>query len=200
MQGDREGFAWHRLALEASIPDRTRLVVQTYTSDQALEPSRIAALSADDWSTAIALPADDAPDTDRPELLVQSPPGRWLWLRLELYGDGTLTPGISGIDVHAPRRSALRLLPAPFHQDPESARFLDRLLSYSDTVFAEISALDGDVARYLDPHAVPAGEFLERWEQHLPAIRNTYPGLELAPQMGSTGASSPPGRSRCGGR
>ena len=37
----------------------------------------------------------------------------------------------------APRASSLSYLPPVFHQDPVSAGFLDRLLSYFDTVFAE---------------------------------------------------------------
>lgn len=155
LMGDRDGFAWHRITLEAKIPERTRLVVQTYTSDDALEPTRIAALLESDWSIPLALT-----ETTLPEILVQSPGGKRLWLRLQFFGDGDKTPLVAGIEIHGPRHSALELLPAPFHQDPESARFLDRFLSYSDTQFAEITALNLEIALYLDPYAVPTGEFL----------------------------------------
>lgn len=165
LEGDREAFAWDRIRFEATIPDRTRLVVQTYSSDDALEPTRIDALEPGDWSRPIALATQDEPDLV-PEVLVQSPAGRRIWLRIELFGDGEATPVIAAIDIHGPRRSSLGLLPAPFHQDPESARFLDRFLSFFDRRLAEITAINGEMTAHLDPYAVPAGEFLDwlgRW-------------------------------------
>ncbi|MEV8467460.1 phage tail protein [Fluviibacterium sp. DFM31] len=162
IEGDRDGFAWHRVALEAEIPDRTRLVVRSYTSDAALEPSRIAALAEADWSGALVIDAKTAV----PEVLIQSPVGRRLWLRVDFLGDGAATPLLKGVDIFGPRSSSLQLLPPPFRQDPESAHFLDRLLSYSDTIFSEITTLNAAFAAHLDPHAVPAGDFLDwlgRW-------------------------------------
>jgi phage tail-like protein len=161
LDGGGEGFAWDRIALVAEVPARTRIVVQTFTADARLEPGRIAELTSDDWSPPLALEADDLP-----EVLVQSPPGRHLWLRLELWGDGEATPRIAAIDVHAPRDSGLNLLPAPFHQDPVSAAFLDRFTSYYDTVLAEIARVNRDFPARLDPYAVEEGAFLDwlgRW-------------------------------------
>jgi phage tail-like protein len=155
LDGGREGFAWDRIALFAEIPDRTRLLLSTATTDAALEEAQIARLPSSAWSAPLEIGAGDPP-----EMLVQSPGGRYLWLRLEMFGDGARTPRIAGIDIFAPRRSSLADLPAPFREDSESAAFLDRFLSYFDTVFAEIADRHGSVRVLFHPDAVPAGPFL----------------------------------------
>jgi len=155
LDGGREGFAWDRIALRADIPKRTRILVATATTDAALEEAQIPDQPGSFWSAPLEIGAGEPA-----EILVQSPAGRYLWVRLEMFGDGTQTPRISGIDVHGPRRSSLADLPAPFREDPESAAFLDRFLSYFDTVFAEISARHRSTPALFDPMAVPAGPFL----------------------------------------
>jgi phage tail-like protein len=154
LDGGRTGFAWDRLAMTATLPPTTRLLVSTLTSDVEIAADRVAAVSRDRWSTPLAIEPGDVP-----EVLVQSGPGRYLWVRLEMTGDGTVSPSVSQLDVFGPRRSAMRHLPASFHQDPESARFLDRFLSYFDTVFAEVTAVNRDIAGLFDPRVVPE-EFL----------------------------------------
>lgn len=163
IDGGRAGFAWDRLALQCDIPANTRILIQTLTSDSSLEFDRVQKLPEEEWSPPLQLAAspDGAASGPVPEILIQSAAGRYLWLKFQLFSDGTKSPSISGIDVFAPRSSSLRHLPASFHQDIESARFLDRFLSYFDTVFAEISALNGGIAAYLDPYAVPGGQFLD---------------------------------------
>jgi phage tail-like protein len=156
LDGGRDGFAWDRIVLAADIPERTRLLVSTATTDARLEEGQVANLPASAWSAPLEIAAGEPA-----EVLVQSGGGRYLWLRIEMFGDGTRTPSISGIDVFAPRRSSLGDLPAPFHEDPESAAFLDRFLIYFDTVFAEISAKQALMPGMLDPMAVPPGPFLD---------------------------------------
>jgi phage tail-like protein len=77
-----------------------------------------------------------------------------------LSGDGTRTPVIHELDLFGPRRSTLTDLPTPFHQDPESAHFLDRFLSYFDTVFAEITTRNREIATLFDPDTVSDDGFL----------------------------------------
>src|SRR5690606_18054665 len=101
------------------------------------------------WSEPLSLQPGEIP-----EILVQSPPGRYLWLRLSWQGDGFETPRIQAIEIEAPRRSALRFLPPPFHDDALSRDFLDRYLSYFDTLYAEIEHEIDHFARYLDPYSV----------------------------------------------
>ena len=147
---------WHRVVLDAELPRSGRILLSTFTSDRSLDDDEVAHV---EWSNA-ALISTDAPN-DLPEVLIQSGPGRYLRLRLELMGDGYSTPVINNILVYGVRSSSLRYLPPPFHQDPESVYFLDRFLSYFDTVQEEVRFLMQDFTRYLDPRSVPAGPFLD---------------------------------------
>jgi len=159
LDGESTAFPWDRVVLDAVIPQEGRLVVSTLTADEELSPERLEE-RAGDWSIPLAVGPDQLP-----EVLVQSPPGRFLWLRVEFLGDGDTSPRVHRIDVHGPRRSSLRFLPPPFHEVDESARFLDRLLTYFDTVYGEIEATVAAFPGHLDPYAA-SGEFLEwlgRW-------------------------------------
>jgi phage tail-like protein len=150
------GFRWDRVVLDADVPEATKVLVTTLTAEEPLSRERVEA-----EMTAAAAGALELGAANVPEVLVQSAPGRYLWLRLELLGDGERTPAVRRIDVHGPRSSSLGLLPPPYHEIEESADFLDRFLSYFDTVYAEIEARLADVTRLLDPYAVDAGEFLD---------------------------------------
>ena len=163
MDGGRAGFVWDRLAFNCDLPNNTRILVQTLTSDSALEFDRVLKVPDEEWSAPLTLQPVQDPSAGKltPEVLIQSVAGRYLWLKLSLFSDGTKSPSVFEIDVFGPRSSALRHLPASFHQDLESARFLDRFLSYFDTVFAEVSAKNRNIAAYFDPHAAPEGQFLD---------------------------------------
>lgn len=147
--------AWHRLTLDLELPEATFLTVRTFTAPAPLESERILGLSLDRWSTPITLLPGDLP-----EVLVQSPPGRYLWLRLDFGGNGQASPFIRTIRLYAPRTSSFAYLPPVYHEDPVSAGFLDRLLSYFDTVFEEVESGIERFSGYLDPYGVPAGPFL----------------------------------------
>lgn len=155
LDSETYAFAWHRLVFDMDLGDTGALRIQTYTSANDLEPSRIAALPETSWSIPITL----TPEMPR-EALIQSPPGRYLWLRITLFGDGLTSPEIRAIEISAQRRSSLRFLPAPFHEDPEARDFLDRFLSYFDIIFAEVGQEVGDFSARLAPHSAPEGTFL----------------------------------------
>lgn len=155
LDGEAFDFAWHRIILDADIPQTTALEVATFTAGHEIEPDRIAAMPETRWSTRIVLAPESAG-----EVLVQSPPGRYLWLKVGLVGDGIATPTLRSVTLIAPRRSSLATLPAPFHDDPVSRDFLDRFLSYFDTVFDEIEARIDRFAAEIDPRGAPEGAFL----------------------------------------
>lgn len=146
--GEAKGFAWDRIAIEGVVPSQCRLLVQTLVSDIPYEESEIETFTG--WSAPTVL--DPGTPT---EFLVQRNKGRYLWIKIEAYGDGTATPAISGIDLYGPRNSQMSLLPAPFHQDPVSADFLDRFLSLQDAFLGEALALFTSVGPMLDPDATP---------------------------------------------
>lgn len=139
-------FAWDRVTMDLTLPVDTRILVSTLTSDSALEPDHVR--DAQGWSTPLEILPGQTP-----EILIQSGKGRYLWLRLEFFGDGAVTPLLAQADVFGPRRSSLHDLPALFQQDADSADFLDRFLSYFDTGLAEIAGINARVTALLDPYA-----------------------------------------------
>ena len=70
--------------------------------------------------------------------LIRSPPGRYLWLRSQLPGNGRSTPRIDEARVEFPRISLRRYLPAVFGAEPTSADFTDRLLAIFDRSLRDI--------------------------------------------------------------
>lgn len=149
-------FAWHRLLLELEYGAAGAVTVESFTAAHYMEPDRIARLPEQAWSPRTVLTAD----LERGEVLVGSDPGRYLWLRVGLVGDGVDTPRLRSIEVLGPRRSSLRFLPAPFHDDPVSRRFLDRFLSYFDTIFDEARHTIERFPGQLTPQGAPEGAFL----------------------------------------
>jgi phage tail-like protein len=155
LDGGAAGVVWHRVVLDADVPRDTALVLRTFTAPAPLGGTEVAGLADERWSPPLGVGPDG-----HPEGLVLSPPGRYLWLRLDLRGNGQASPLVRAASVYAPRRSSLALLPPVFQEDPVSADFLDRFLSYFDTVFAEVETRIDDFAGHLDPDGVPGGGFL----------------------------------------
>jgi phage tail-like protein len=151
--GDARAFPWHRIALEAEVPDQCRLVVSTATTDFATDLTVLQVTGG--WTGGAAIGPGDPT-----EALIQANKGRYLWLRIEAFGNGAATASIAGIDIYGPRKSQLALLPAPFRQDPESADFLDRFLSLQDEFLTEVLQLFASVGAILRPVATPV-DFLD---------------------------------------
>ncbi len=152
----QRGFAWDRIGLDLTMPPHGRITIRTYTTDTPVTPDRIQDIPTDAWSVPLTLLPGNIPD-----VLIQSAKGRYLLVRIDLFSDGRTSPNVSRLDLFGPRKSGLTHLPAPFHQDPESRHFLDRFLSYFDTVFAELRQQSRDIGVHFDPRAVPADRWLE---------------------------------------
>ena len=148
---------WHRVRVDADIPARTSVLVAVATSEDPTPPGTTAGpADADgyptgppnsgDWQDAGAASAD---------FLVNQAPGRYLYLRLRLTGNGTATPVVHRIRLDFPRVTSADQLPAVYTQDPAAADFTERFLSLFDAAFEEA---DRAVERYpalLDPGGVP---------------------------------------------
>lgn len=161
--------AWDRLLVEADVPDTTTLTIDSLTQGLVLTLDEIQA-RAPEWRPARI--DGDFPDHDRVrtrraaadrylwdaaarDTLVQSRPGRYLYLRLTMTGGGTETPTVRALRMTFPRRSYLEYLPAVYQEDAESRSFLDRFLSIFQASFDGIDQeLDG-FPRFLDPKGVP---------------------------------------------
>lgn len=144
---------WHRVLLRGSLVAGTRVRVDTFTSDSLRGIDEIRALPEPRWATRQVDTNVGEGDWD---CLVFSPPGRYLWLRLTLSGNGTATPALTSVRAFFPRASSLRFLPAVYSEEPVSRDFLGRFLSIFDTVRETVSDRIADLESYFDPASAPA--------------------------------------------
>ena len=180
---------WHRVQLDADIPDGTALSVAVATAESAF--------------AGFPHPLDWREVAGAQDLLIQQPPGRYLYLRLRLQSaDGVKTPVVRRIRLDFPRATSLDFLPAIYRADADAAEFTARFLGLFD---ASIADLDSEIERapaLLDAGGVPdavlpwLGSFLglvfdPGWDttrrrsvlQALPELyrlRGTLAGLKLA--------------------
>ncbi|MCH8988031.1 MAG: hypothetical protein IIA92_04410 [Chloroflexi bacterium] len=152
LDSGRLGNTWHRVVMEMDAPERTSVRLFSFTSD-VLRPDVSPKGSEDE-----PLPTEgwmSAPDNSE-EWLVQSGPGRYLYLAVALNGPGDRTPYIDRIFTYAHRESSLKYLPAAYHADESGRDVLDRLLSLTDTVFGEIESEIEVFPSRLDVGGAPA--------------------------------------------
>ncbi len=90
------------------------------------------------------------------EGIVNAEPGRYLWVRLVLKGNTTLSPQIRGVRVEYPGTDWLGRLPAVFSGDPAGAGFLFRYLSLPDGELADLDARAAARDLLLEPFGTPA--------------------------------------------
>ena len=149
-----DGCPWHRVELRGSLPDGCAVKVRTLTADVRLAPAELPDPQASNrWGTnqvATQLAAG------RWDCLVTSPPGRYLWLCLELTGTGLKTPYLEALVVEYPRISLRRYLPAVFGEDPTSADFTDRFLAIFDTSLRSIEGQLDRLPALFDPLSAPS--------------------------------------------
>jgi phage tail-like protein len=144
---------WHRIALQLEITPGTSVQVDTFSAEAERSLGEIVTLPEEWWATRQVA---GEPGRKEWDCLVLSPPGRFLWLRVTLRGDGQATPVIHRMIAHYPRASSLRHLPAVYREDVDSAAFLDRFLSIFDSVMDTIGDTVTDIAALFDPMATPA--------------------------------------------
>jgi phage tail-like protein len=147
---------WHRVRVDADVPAGTSMLVAVTTSEDPTPPGTEAVSGLDGYPAGPQNPADwqDAGAASA-DFLIDQAPGRYLYVRLRLAGDGTATPVVRRVRLDFPRVTSADQLPAVYTQDPAAADFTERFLSLFDAAFEES---DRAVERYpalLDPGGVP---------------------------------------------
>ncbi len=94
------------------------------------------------------------PDSPR-ETLLDGATGRYLWVEIELLGTADASPTVRSFRATFPRESTLEYLPAIYREDRASAAFLERYLSLFESVFDDVEAGIGALARFMDPRGIP---------------------------------------------
>jgi phage tail-like protein len=166
---------WHRVRLHADVPSGTSLEIAVATNEPdkaGNEPLPQGDPQQEegwdkfgagvphhlDWQVAPAGTLD---------FLINQPPGRLLYVRLRLKGNGQLSPVVRRVQLDFPRVTSLEFLPAVYRDNPEAEDFTERFLALFD---APLYDLDRAIERFpalLDPEGVPAdvlpwlGSFLD---------------------------------------
>lgn len=192
------GFVWHRAYLEASLPPSSGVRLLAAASDDLTPPADdgfehvfgdLAAargVPRGVWTNHASelafhpgvLPCPPQPHhagaftvlLQRSDRRVSALSGRYLWLRLELEGNGQATPEIAALRVYGNRFSYVRnYLPRVFHEQlvaPESdlplaeggrsqADFLERFLSNFEGVLTPLEDRIANAHLLTDPGTVP---------------------------------------------
>jgi len=148
---------WHRVRLDARTPLGTTVAVAVASSER---PDPVPQGSANgEWSgfqPGVPHPADwqEGP-LNSADFLVQQPPGRYLFLRLRLTGDGFKTPRVQRIRLDFPRRTSLDRLPYVYRENPEAEDFSERFLALFDAVLENVDDTIERLPALLDAVGVP---------------------------------------------
>ena len=145
---------WHRVLLFGDIPQGASLEVETFTSEVAIPDAEVQTIFLQRQMTTSVMPHDVR--NGMADVLVRSPAGRYLWIKLNFQGNGQATPSLSDIEVEFPRISLRRYLPAVFGEEPVSADFTDRFLGIVDTTIRSVETTLDNLARYFDPMSAPS--------------------------------------------
>ncbi len=167
--GKEPGCVWHRIVLDACIPPRTAVRLESRAADDPAElPSTPWQAEPLPYARSIGSeipfqrPADGSEGTFRSwETLFQRARGRYVQLRMTLLGDGRSSPQLRALRIHYPRFSYLReYLPAVFSDEPVSAAFLDRYLANPEGLLTALEDRITDAQALFDLRTIPA-EYLD---------------------------------------
>jgi phage tail-like protein len=139
--------------MQAAIAVGTQVSIETFTAEDAKTDLEVLSLPDERWTLSATNSTVGECDWD---CLVQSTPGRYLWLRLKMQSDGQNSPCIDWLRLFYPRQSSLQYLPAAYSDDDVSRRFLDQFLSIFDTLRDAIGDRITNIAALFDPMATPA--------------------------------------------
>ena len=90
------------------------------------------------------------------ETPIPVPPGRFLWVQLELTGNTRVTPRVRALRAEHPGHDYLRKLPRVYSRDPASAGFLRRYLSIFEGLLGDLESRSVHRDVLLDPRGAPA--------------------------------------------
>lgn len=178
--GRERDCVWHRLFLDGCISPETSVAVWTRAhNDSAMlegvpftrEPELYLRGAGAELPFYQPFPLRDPQQPVSPskgvwELLFQRATGRYLQLKLELHGNGRVTPQLRALRIYYPRFSyPKRFLPTVYLEDTESASFLERMLANMEGFYTDTEGRLQDVGVLFDARsALPETlEWLAGW-------------------------------------
>ena len=136
------GCHWHRIVLDADIPENSTLTVSFYSTEIKE--------GAETWSEPIVFKKSVG------DALVQAPPGRYINLKIDFHREeGEESLVLKQVKLYYPRLSYLRYLPAVYQEESASKEFLERFLSVFESALHDSEETISRIPRYFDPMAAP---------------------------------------------
>jgi phage tail-like protein len=173
---------WHKLLLEADIPDETQVRISAFASDrktfiiddqswdlddfivsEQIDGLRKLELLDRFWSKPLVNPQD---------ALLFEAEGQYLWFKIEFLASESKSPFIHKLRVYYPRTSFLSYLPAVYQEEPKSSDFLERFLSLFSTFYLGLEDDIDRISRNFDVETVPP-DFL-KWLGTWMGIRDDW--------------------------
>ena len=148
---------WHRVRMDAYVPSGTTVDIAVSTSEEGNPaPQGIVEGEWAGFAAGVPHPADwqEAALNDN-DFLIRQPPGRYLFLRLRLTGDGFQTPNVRRIRLDFPRQTSLDQLPFVYRENTEAEDFSERFLSLFDAFLENTDSVIERFPALLDTNGVP---------------------------------------------
>lgn len=165
LDGKNIGCVWHRVLLDAYIPEGATVKMESKSADEESDLSFI------EWQEeprfylrekGSEIPYYSFPGRQKIkgqgtwELLIQRAVGRYLILRLTIEGTGGVSPVLYALRVYYPRFSYMKkYLPSVYQDDIVSASFLDRYLANIEGFYTEIEGKIENVQTLFDIGTIP---------------------------------------------
>lgn len=161
----KDGMRWHRVLLDGDFKSRTQVDLSYYISNDLIPDDDIKSMPGGNWKNCISNTSVIQGNKKRDALFQKDIEGRYLWFKIDLYGDENISPAVKMLTVFFPRMSYLHYLPAVYHDDPASRDFLERFLSIFESVFYEIDFTIDRLPRFFDAAGAPSEflSWLESW-------------------------------------
>ena len=150
---------WHRVRIDADVPEGTMLSVSLATMEDLTVAAQGDAARDPSWSAFLAGPPHFSDWTTAPQgsldFLIDQPAGRYLFFRMRLTGDGSGTPVVRRVRIDFPRVTSLEHLPAVYRETPKAEDFTERFLSIFDASIADLDSVIERSPALLDASGVP---------------------------------------------
>ena len=153
------GCRWHRVRIDADIPDSCGLEAAVATTDGPARGRTPPAPTPGPWQS---FPTGDPHPDDWYSLgpgviddTLQIASGRYAYLRIRLTGDGRTSAQVHQVRLDLPRHTTLDLLPAAYAADPVARDFSERFVSLFDAQIEEIDEVIARQPALFDAAALP---------------------------------------------
>ncbi|WP_341878102.1 phage tail protein [Defluviitalea saccharophila] len=182
LDGGEKQMKWHRMTIDADIPEDTFIKVSVFSRDTKEIYINDEEIDLDDYlrDPNISFKQKDTllqsfwteEFINVKDVLLHKHRGRFIWYKISLIGNEEDTPTINRIRIFYPMVSFIQYLPEIYQAHPESSDFLIRFLGIFQNMMLDLETEIDNISRYFDPDIVDR-EFLY-WLSSWLGIEDVY--------------------------